>query len=74
MNLALRPGTAGLGAARFDKRRCLILVLALAIVLPLAACGKKGEPQAPPDQKKVYPRTYPYDPTAKPPDTDEAPQ
>jgi predicted small lipoprotein YifL len=74
MNLALRPGTAGPAAARFDTRRCLILVLALAIALPLAACGKKGDPQAPPNQKKVYPRTYPYDPTARPPDADEQPQ
>jgi predicted small lipoprotein YifL len=52
-------------------RRGLVPVLALALLLPLAACGKKGPPEPPPDQPKTYPRVYPYDPTAKPPNSDD---
>jgi predicted small lipoprotein YifL len=33
----------------------LLLVLAVA----LAACGKKGAPQPPPDVPNTFPRTYP---------------
>jgi hypothetical protein len=36
--------------------RALILLL---IVFALAACGKKGAPQPPPDEPNTYPRTYP---------------
>jgi predicted small lipoprotein YifL len=69
MNLAAGLRVTGLGGLR-----CLILVLAVACIATLAACGKKGPPLPPPDQPKVYPRTYPYDPTAKPRDSDESPQ
>ena len=35
------------------------LILALVIALPLTACGKKGDLEAPPGKKTEYPRTYP---------------
>jgi len=35
------------------------LVTRLEIVLALAGCGKKGNPQPPPDVPNTYPRTYP---------------
>ncbi len=35
-------------------------VLVLLMLLTLAACGKKGPPQAPgPPNEIIYPRTYP---------------
>jgi predicted small lipoprotein YifL len=37
----------------------LSTLLAAALVLLIAACGKKGDPLPPPDQPNVYPRTYP---------------
>jgi predicted small lipoprotein YifL len=39
-----------------DLRAGLILLL---IALALAGCGKKGNPQPPPDEPNTYPRTYP---------------
>ncbi len=39
-----------------------IALVLLVLALPLTACGKKGEPVAPPDQPNVYPqRTYPHE-------------
>lgn len=40
-------------------RRLSPAVLAAALVLLIAACGKKGDPQPPPGQPNVYPRQYP---------------
>jgi predicted small lipoprotein YifL len=37
--------------------RALALLLVLAI--PLAACGKKALPEAPPGEPNTYPRVYP---------------
>jgi predicted small lipoprotein YifL len=39
-------------------KRALILLL-VAVVLPLAGCGKKADPRPPPDVPNTYPRTYP---------------
>ena len=36
--------------------RALVVLL---IALALAGCGKKGNPQPPPDVPNTYPRTYP---------------
>jgi len=38
-------------------------LLALCLAGPLAACGKKGAPEAPKDEVNVYPRAYPFDPS-----------
>jgi len=38
-------------------RIVIAALLALAVSLPLAGCGKKGAPEAP--GKSEYPRTYP---------------
>ena len=40
-------------------RRLSPAILAIALVLLIAACGKKGDPQPPPGQPNVYPRIYP---------------
>jgi predicted small lipoprotein YifL len=40
-------------------RRLAPAVLAVAFVLLIAACGKKGEPQPPPGEPVTYPRNYP---------------
>ncbi len=37
--------------------KILTVVLALALISPLAACGRKGAPEFPEDSK--YPRDYP---------------
>ncbi len=38
-------------------RIVLILTLVAALAAPLGACGRKGNPEAPPGS--VFPRTYP---------------
>jgi predicted small lipoprotein YifL len=40
-------------------RRLSPAVLAAALLLLIAACGKKGDPQPPPGEPNVYPRIYP---------------
>jgi len=35
------------------------VIAALAIMLTLAGCGRKGNPQPPPGEPSPYPRTYP---------------
>lgn len=41
-------------------KRIAALALVCALVLPLAACGKKGAPKAPgPDDRITYPQIYP---------------
>jgi predicted small lipoprotein YifL len=40
-------------------RRLRTTVVLLLLGLALAACGKKGDPQPPPDVPRTYPRTYP---------------
>ncbi|MCA3268352.1 MAG: hypothetical protein ING19_20005 [Azospirillum sp.] len=35
------------------------LLLALALAAPLAACGRKGDPEAPEGADERYPRRYP---------------
>lgn len=38
-------------------RRLLTLALLAVLLLPLSACGRKGQPEPPPGAD--YPRTYP---------------
>ena len=40
---------------KFSRLGLAVLLLGLA----LAACGKKGDPQPPPDVPNTYPRVYP---------------
>jgi len=40
-------------------RFVLLLALLTALMLPLAACGKKGPPGLPPGETDQYPRQYP---------------
>lgn len=40
-------------------RYIALLCLALALALPLAGCGKKGDPTLPPGQSDDFPRKYP---------------
>ena len=54
-----------------DTRRCsslgtstrnsiaIRLIAVLLIALAVAACGKKGAPQPPPDEPNTFPRSYP---------------
>jgi predicted small lipoprotein YifL len=52
--MSMRP------SARLGRTVLLLLLLALlALALPLAACGKKGQPSPPADQPNTFPRTYP---------------
>jgi predicted small lipoprotein YifL len=37
----------------------LPMILAAAVVLLIAACGKKGDPEPPPGQPNTYPQHYP---------------
>jgi predicted small lipoprotein YifL len=40
-------------------RRLAPAVLVAALVLLIAACGKKGDPLPPPGEPHTYPRNYP---------------
>ena len=40
-------------------KKFLVVVLALALAGPLAACGRKGNPEAPENADPRYPRAYP---------------
>ena len=54
--------TATPGGRRARKWPALVLAALMVLVagLPLAACGKKGDPEPPPGAKDtVYPRPYP---------------
>ena len=44
---------------RSSIRLLRLAVAALALLGPLAACGKSGPPTLPPGQSDQYPRTYP---------------
>ena len=41
------------------RSRALLLVLLFLASLGIAACGKKGEPEAPDKNQSSFPRTYP---------------
>ncbi|WP_417789485.1 hypothetical protein [Terasakiella pusilla] len=40
-------------------RKTVLVVLLMACVLSLSACGRKNKPIAPDDVEPTYPRTYP---------------
>lgn len=40
-------------------RLIIVIVLALAFALPLASCGKKGDPTLPQGKSDDFPRKYP---------------
>jgi len=40
-------------------RKIILLAFVLALAAPLAACGRKGPPEAPPGADEKYPRSYP---------------
>jgi predicted small lipoprotein YifL len=50
-------------------RRLAFALLALATVVPLAACGRAGPPRVPgPPEQVIHPRAYPvYEPPPQPP-------
>jgi predicted small lipoprotein YifL len=41
------------------RRRAFLALLVLLPLLALDACGKRGDPNPPPDEPNVYPRVYP---------------
>jgi hypothetical protein len=41
------------------RARLVFAAMLLALALPLAGCGKKGQPESPPGQPNTFPRTYP---------------
>jgi predicted small lipoprotein YifL len=41
------------------RRRALLALLLTLPLLTLGACGKRGDPNPPPDEPNVYPRVYP---------------
>lgn len=40
-------------------RKLILIVLALALIAPLSACGKRGSLEKPEGEKIEYPRKYP---------------
>ncbi len=40
-------------------RHLLVVLIAAALVLGAAGCGKKGDPEDPKEEKVKYPRQYP---------------
>jgi hypothetical protein len=54
---------AAFACARLDRRTALLGLargaIALAVALPLAACGRKGPPDVPEDADPKAPRRYP---------------
>ncbi len=40
-------------------KKLILLALAASLALPLSACGRKGDPNAPDGADPKYPRVYP---------------
>ncbi|MBL8806450.1 MAG: hypothetical protein JNN22_06360 [Rhodospirillales bacterium] len=59
---------------RLSLRTLRVLSVALALALPLAACGRKGPPEAPEGADPKYPRTYPAGAPAPATDPAQAPK
>jgi len=51
--------TEGADRVRRQRSTAMQLVAVLLVALALAGCGKKGDPQPPPDQPNTFPRNYP---------------
>lgn len=42
-----------------SRRRLIAYLIATVALAGLAGCGKKGDPEPPPDEKVRFPRKYP---------------
>ncbi len=40
-------------------RHLLMTIVALTLLMPMAGCGKKADPEPPPGTQSDYPRKYP---------------
>lgn len=47
--------------SRSRRAGVMVALMLLALMLPLAGCGKKGEPAPPADEPNTFPRTYPHE-------------
>ncbi|HYM03595.1 MAG TPA: hypothetical protein VET85_11665 [Stellaceae bacterium] len=44
---------------RRQRAGLAVMIMILALLSPLAGCGKRGDPSPPRDEPQTYPRKYP---------------